>query len=305
MALVGLIVFAMAAVMPWAESLWADVLPEGFFHSTSKRSQRIHHVIVLDGSLSMNVTVEGKPAFEHARQLAIRQVEASRGGGRVQRAATQGQPGWIVPEASQDRRKVLRELEAVRPSHGNAALPAGLNMVAGKLTEAAQRFPAQARLLHYRPAKGDLAVRRHPGDRGGGREGKERPDRDQPAGPHRLRGRRPRRPQQSGRHRPVTSASRSSPPASRCPSGARVQNYGPEPRKNLRVELLVGKARETANDAGLALRVVGQDLRPEVRPGDRTSVDFFAQVPGRRHLRRPGPARRRRAWSRTTAGPSS
>src|SRR6516165_2964378 len=34
MALVALIVFAMAAVMPWAEQLWAAVLPESWFGST-------------------------------------------------------------------------------------------------------------------------------------------------------------------------------------------------------------------------------------------------------------------------------
>src|SRR5437764_8852872 len=69
-ALVALLVFAMASVMPWAEQAWAVLWPEGW-GKVAGRGHRAHHVLVLDGSLSMNAQVDGKPAFEHARQLAI------------------------------------------------------------------------------------------------------------------------------------------------------------------------------------------------------------------------------------------
>src|ERR1700750_1441147 len=46
-ALVALIVFAMASVMPWAEALWAGIWPEGL-GKVSARTQRVHHVFVLD-----------------------------------------------------------------------------------------------------------------------------------------------------------------------------------------------------------------------------------------------------------------
>src|SRR6185503_17056202 len=53
MALVALIVFAMASVMPWAEEVWANWLPWDLGQKVN-RNTRLHHVIVLDGSLSMN-----------------------------------------------------------------------------------------------------------------------------------------------------------------------------------------------------------------------------------------------------------
>src|SRR6185312_10423558 len=73
--LVALIVFAMASVMPWAEGVWARVWPDGI-GKVASRSQRVHHVLVLDGSLSMSAQVDGKPAFEQARQLAIQKVQS-------------------------------------------------------------------------------------------------------------------------------------------------------------------------------------------------------------------------------------
>src|SRR4051794_37211083 len=48
MALVGLVVFAMASVMPWAENLWADWLPWNLGQKSTANT-RLHHVIVLDG----------------------------------------------------------------------------------------------------------------------------------------------------------------------------------------------------------------------------------------------------------------
>src|SRR3954463_1752770 len=52
-ALVALLVFAMASVMPWAEHVWAQFWPEGGGAQVA-RAARTHHVFVLDGSLSMN-----------------------------------------------------------------------------------------------------------------------------------------------------------------------------------------------------------------------------------------------------------
>src|SRR5207237_5545276 len=52
-------------------------------------------------------------------------------------------PAWIVGEVAHDARKVSREIEQVQAGHGNASLPATLNMVAAKLAEASSRFPVQ------------------------------------------------------------------------------------------------------------------------------------------------------------------
>src|SRR5262245_51056858 len=68
--LIILIVLAMASVMPWAESAWATLFPEGagFF---TKRTTRNHKVIVLDASLSMTCRLDEKnTCFDRARELA-------------------------------------------------------------------------------------------------------------------------------------------------------------------------------------------------------------------------------------------
>src|SRR5262245_10117784 len=72
--LVALLVFAMASVMPWMEKVWAQFWPEGSGRAVL-RASRMHHVFVLDGSLSMNTQVDGKSWFEAARDLALRKME--------------------------------------------------------------------------------------------------------------------------------------------------------------------------------------------------------------------------------------
>src|SRR6476469_10060605 len=47
-AIVALIVFAMASVMPWAEHVWAAIWPEGA-GAAVQRGGRTHHILVLDG----------------------------------------------------------------------------------------------------------------------------------------------------------------------------------------------------------------------------------------------------------------
>src|SRR6266700_1879730 len=143
MALVAMIVVAMAAVMPWLEPLWA-VLPSGWFgEATSTFDQRVHHVMVLDASLSMNLKDGDKTIFERARKLAMQKIESCQAGDGFSVLLLKDNSSWLIGEASQDKRKVLAELEGARASHGNASVPTALNMVASKLTDAGQRFPAQ------------------------------------------------------------------------------------------------------------------------------------------------------------------
>src|ERR1700680_2098769 len=79
--LIALIVFAMASVMPWAENAWAYVWPEGS-GALATRGGRPHHILVLDGSLSMNLARDGKTLFDRARQMALDKVrEAPAGDG--------------------------------------------------------------------------------------------------------------------------------------------------------------------------------------------------------------------------------
>src|SRR5580658_4482556 len=59
MALIALLLFAMISVTGWAEDTWKYLGLSRAGFGTATRPQRIHHVMVLDASLSMNQTAEG------------------------------------------------------------------------------------------------------------------------------------------------------------------------------------------------------------------------------------------------------
>src|SRR4051794_19400046 len=61
--------FAMIAATKWAEGLWQSIKPGRM--ETVNNTPRTHHVLVLDGSLSMTARAGEKPTrFEHAVALA-------------------------------------------------------------------------------------------------------------------------------------------------------------------------------------------------------------------------------------------
>ena len=142
--ILALILFAMISVLGWAEQIWA-AMELAQMGQAKQPQQRTHHLFVLDASLSMNQKIEGgQSAFEIARQLAMKKIADSPVGDGYSVLILKDNPVWLIGEAAQDGRKVTRELEKVRSSHGNAAVPSMLNMVAAKLGEASPRFPAQA-----------------------------------------------------------------------------------------------------------------------------------------------------------------
>jgi hypothetical protein len=142
------LLFAMIAVMNTepinAEALWQRLGLAGW-GPPQKGGHRIHHVFVLDASLSMNQKVDGDlTAFEVARQQMLKKIADSPSGDGYSVLLLKESPTWLIGEAAQDARKVSREIEAVKPSHGNASVPAALNMVSAKLNEAKAKFPVQA-----------------------------------------------------------------------------------------------------------------------------------------------------------------
>ena len=150
MMILAMVFFAMIAVMTDrdeinAEGLWQKLGLAGFGPGPKIGQKRTHHIFVLDASLSMNQKVEGdQTAFEVARQLALKKIADNSSGDGYSILILKDSPTWLVGEASQDARKVIREIETVQPSHGNSSLPAALNMISSKLNEAYQRFPVQA-----------------------------------------------------------------------------------------------------------------------------------------------------------------
>src|SRR5437762_648695 len=93
--LIALIVLAMASVMPWAENVWAVIWPEGSgIHAA--RGGRTHHILVLDGSLSMNLASDGKSLFDRARQMAMDRVKEAPAGDGFSVLLMKDNPVWIV-----------------------------------------------------------------------------------------------------------------------------------------------------------------------------------------------------------------
>ncbi len=286
--LVLLIVLAMASVMPWAENVWAYFWPEGGgFKRVS--SGRTHKIIVLDASLSMNLTAEGgKSCFENARRMAMKLVLDSPTGDGFSVALMKDSPVWIVPEPSRDGRKVAAEIEALRPGHGNAAVPATLNMVAAKLAEGAGRFSSREIYFFTDMQKTTwLGAATSAGKDSAGKDsaGKDSAGKDDPKAKRELSvlddiqrhartifvdvgrdaGNLAIADLRIGADLVTTGAL--------IPVSATIYNFSSEPRRNIRLELLMGKAREGPNDPPLSMRAVDQELI-ELKPNEVYTHNF-------------------------------
>jgi hypothetical protein len=274
--LVALIVFAMGAVAPWAEDVWAQVWPDGL-GKFNKRSQRVHHLFVIDGSLSMNVAGEGRNCFEAARQLALQKLADCASGDGYSVLLLKDSPTWLVGEVSQDSRKVARELETMRPSHGNASVTAALNLISGKLTEASGRFPSQAVYFFtdLQASTWNSAAAVDKSDKAENPEAKEKnpyTEIQQKASIVFVDVGRDEQPNLA-----VTRLEFLSPfVTSNSPLDflAGVQNFSRKPKADVRVELLIGKAKENAGDAAFSMRAVESKQIDVIEAGATAAVRF-------------------------------
>lgn len=272
MLIVLLIVLAMASVMPWAERVWAHFWPDGAGFITT-RSSRTYKIIVLDGSLSMNLAgAGGKTNFEKARGLAAKMVRESPSGDGFSVVLLKDSPVWVVAEPSQDGRKVAGEIDLLQATHGNAAVSAALNMIAGKLAEVGGRFPSREVYFFTDMQQatwlgGQVAA--------AGKEVNEKEKTPLQEIQKRARSIFVDVGRDDVGNLAVTDlrVGRSLVTAGALvPISAVVQNFGTEPRK-VRGVLLAGKAQEAGLEGPLTLRVEAEE-RLEVRPGDRVSINF-------------------------------
>jgi len=126
--MVLLLVLAMASVTPWAEAVWHWMNPEGG-KGVAAGGRRTHKILVLDGSFSMGLKNGDANCFERARALAAELVRDSSGGDGFSVVLMASPPRRVVPEPSEDARKVIAEIENLHLTHGNADLAATLNTV--------------------------------------------------------------------------------------------------------------------------------------------------------------------------------
>jgi hypothetical protein len=140
--LIFLLVLAMASITPWAEAMWRWFAPDGA-SALAAGSQRTHKILVVDGSFSMAMKHEAGTCFDRARALASQIVRESGGGDGFSLVLMASPPRRIVPEPSEDARKVLAEIEHLRLTHGNSDLAATLNTVESLVRASPGKYPAR------------------------------------------------------------------------------------------------------------------------------------------------------------------
>ncbi|MBY0527706.1 MAG: VWA domain-containing protein [Gemmataceae bacterium] len=268
-----LLVLAMASVTPWAEALWYKLFPDSAVLAAAG-AQRTHKIIVLDGSFSMGLKGGDNTCFDRARARAAHILESAPGGDGFSVILMAAPPRGIVPEPSEDSRRVGEEIQRLRLPHGNADVAATLHMVdeivrtsPGKfearevyfmtdmqrstwlalpsvdVTETLQRVQANARVVFVdvgQESAGNLAVTN------------------------------------------MTLGASLATTGTPIPVSATIHNFGAEEGKPVRAELLVGKARTAASDPPFEMRIVEQKLEavPAGRAGLTVSFMHKFTAPG-------------------------
>lgn len=263
--LVLFLVLAMAAVMPWAETIWRGLFPESIAAAVPAQG-RTYKLLVLDGSFSMAAREGDQSAFDRAKKLAAQVVTESPRGDSFGVVLMAGSARRIVSEPSEDPRKVLAELEKIRLPHGNADVPGTLNTVEDMLRQAPGKF--QTREVYFFT---DLQRSTWTGGQTPGTALATVVQKIQSVGQTvfvdvGL---------ENDRNVAVTGLFLNASVATTgtlTPITAILHNYGSQTREQVRVELLVGKARAEAGDAPFELRVAHQ-LVPTLSRG-QNAVTF-------------------------------
>ncbi|HWG43502.1 MAG TPA: VWA domain-containing protein [Gemmataceae bacterium] len=140
--MVLLLVLAMASVTGWAETVWRAFAPNGGLALASS-GQRTHKILVIDSSFSMGLKNGDGNCFERARALAAQIVRESSGGDGFSVVLMAAPPRRIVPEPSEDARKVIAEIERLHLTHGNADLAGTLNTVESLVRASPGKYPTR------------------------------------------------------------------------------------------------------------------------------------------------------------------
>jgi hypothetical protein len=260
--LVVLLVLAMASVMPWSESLWYRLFPESAVRAASG-ARRTHKILVLDGSFSMATKTGEQTCFEKARAVANQILQESTLGDGFSVVLATTPARRIVPEPSDDARKVADEIDHLKLPHGNADMASTLTAIDDMLRTSPAKY--EDRVVYFltdlqrstwngKQSGEPGAVWKNIQDRGRfvlvdvGREGVV--------------------------NSAVTQVAIKVPfvlTGTATPIAATVHHYGSGPRPQTRVQLLVGKAREAANDPPFGLRVI-DERKVDLAPGQNQVV---------------------------------
>ncbi|HEV8059984.1 MAG TPA: VWA domain-containing protein [Gemmataceae bacterium] len=269
--LVLLLVLAMASVMPWSEKLWYSLFPESAVRAASG-SRRTHKILVLDGSFSMATKTGEQTCFEKACAVANQILQESTLGDGFSVVLASSPARRIVPEPSDDARKVADEIDHLRLPHGNADMTGALTAIDEILRTSPAKY--EDRVVYFlTDLQRSTWNGKQPGETG------QVWQHIQERGRFVL--------VDVGREDVVNSAvtqvSIKVPfvlTGTATPIAATLQHYGPAPRTQVRVQLLVGKARETATDTPFGLRVI-DERKVDLKPGqNQVSFSHKFMAPG-------------------------
>jgi hypothetical protein len=266
--IVLLLVLAMSSVTPWAEAMWRWVNPAGG-KGILTGSTRTHKILVLDGSFSMGLKIGDSTCFERARQLAL-QIVGDGGGDAFSVVLMAAPPRRIVPEPSEDARKVSAEIRALRMTHGNSDLAGTLATVASLIKSSPGKFPTrEVYFLTDMQRSGWIAAR--PGDLSAALQTFQETKAKAvfvDVG------------QEDVSNLAVTGLELVDPVATTLTETrflATLSNHG-DTREDVGVRLFVGRAREKASDPPLTLREVGA-TSVHARRNQLTPVAFGYKFP--------------------------
>jgi Mg-chelatase subunit ChlD/CheY-like chemotaxis protein len=129
----------MAASTDWAERVWQTVRP-GKLESASN-APRTHHVLVLDASLSMNTGVGKQTRYDTAVAQIETLVRTSNPGDGFTLIHLAGTAQAIIPGPASDPEKVLLELRNLKPTHGTCDYTSAITLVADTLSRSPRNYP--------------------------------------------------------------------------------------------------------------------------------------------------------------------
>jgi hypothetical protein len=258
----------MASVTPWAEAVWHWMNPEGGT-GLMATGLRTHKILVIDGSLSMAFKQGDVSCFDKAKALASQFVRESIGGDGFSLVLMAAPPRRVVPEPSEDARKVAAEIETLRPTHGNADLAATLSTVESLLQASPGKF-LDKEVYFFTDLQQSTWIARQPGALAGLLQ--------------KIRAKAQTvfvnvGPDQAA-NLAVTNLSlgESIPTTGRdVPIQAALQNFG-ETKEEVSVRLFVGRARVKATDPPSELREVEEAL-VQAKRGQQTTVTFKYKFP--------------------------
>lgn len=129
----------LCAATPWAEDIWQAIRPGP--PETVINAPRTHRIFVLDASLSMTTRVENRTRFDVAVSQVEQAIQSANAGDGFTLILLAGPAQAIVPGPSADAEKVLAELRSLKVTHGTADFASGLAMIADTVSRSPRSFP--------------------------------------------------------------------------------------------------------------------------------------------------------------------